>query len=59
MPSPSPFKSFLFIKEINVNELIQSAKLFNSIFINIDNFENELVSHTSQSLTSLSSIHTL
>ena len=42
----SPFKSFLFIKEININELIQFARLFISIFIN-NNFENELISHTS------------
>ena len=47
MSSLSPFKSFLFIKEMNVNELIQLIRLFISIFMNIDNFENELTSHTS------------
>ena len=31
---------------MNVNELIQSIRLFNSIFINIDNSEDELTSHT-------------
>ena len=46
MSSSSSFKSFLFIKEMNVNELIQSIRLFISIFMNIDNFENELTSHT-------------
>ena len=44
-----------------MNELIQFVKLFILIFINIDNFENKLISYTSQSLTSLSflSIHIL
>ena len=44
--SSSPFKSFLFIKEINVNELIQFVKSFILIFINTNNSENELTSHT-------------
>ena len=57
-PSPSASKSFLFIKKMNINELIQFARSFIFAFINIDNFENELTSHTSQSLSSLS-IHTL
>ena len=52
------FESFLFIKEMNVNELIQFAKLFILVFINTNNFENELISHTFQSL-SFSSIHIL
>ena len=52
------FESFLFIKEMNVNELIQFVRLFIFVFINIDNFKNELISHTSQSL-SFSSIHIL
>ena len=59
MFSPSPFESFLFIKEMNVNELIQSTRSFISVFINIDNSENELVSHTSQSSTPSSPTHTL
>ena len=58
LSSFSSFKLFLFIKEMNVNELIQFAKLFISIFIN-NNSENKLISHTFQSLTSLSSIHIL
>ena len=57
--TPSSFKSFLFIKEIDVNELIQFVKSFISIFMNIDSFENELTSHTSQSSTFLSPTHTL
>ena len=40
------FESFLFIKKMNVNELIQFVKLFIFVFININNFENELISHT-------------
>ena len=36
---------------MNVNELIQSARLFVSIFININNSENELISHTFSSST--------
>ena len=56
--TPSPFKSFLFIKKMNINELIQFAKSFISIFIN-DNSENELISYTSQSLTSSSSTYIL
>ena len=52
-PSPSPFESFLFIKKMNVNELIQFARSFISIFINTSS-ENELISYTS-----LSSTHTL
>ena len=46
------------MKKMNVNELIQFVKPFILIFIN-DNFENKLISHTSQSLTSSSSTHTL
>ena len=57
--SPSPYKSFLFIKEINVNEFIQSIRSFNSILMNINNFENELTSYTFQSSMSLSPTHTL
>ena len=49
-------KSFLFMKKMNVNELIQFARLFASIFININNSENKLISHTSQSSTPLSSL---
>ena len=52
------FESFLFIKKMNVNELIQFVKLFIFAFININNFENELISHTFQSLSFLS-IHIL
>ena len=52
------FESFLFIKEMNMNELIQFVKSFISILININNFKNELTSHTSQSLTSLSFLST-
>ena len=46
MSLSSPFELFLFIKKINMNELIQSIKSFNLIFINIDDFENKLISHT-------------
>ena len=42
MSSSSFFKSFLFIKKMNMNELIQFVKLFILIFINTNNFENEL-----------------
>ena len=52
------FKSFLFIKKINVNELIQFVRLFILALINIDNFENELTLYTFQSLLS-SSIYIL
>ena len=31
---------------MNINELIQFIKLFILVFININNFENELTSHT-------------
>ena len=41
------FELFLFIKEMNINEFIQFAKSFILIFINIDNFENELTLHIS------------
>ena len=39
---------------MNINELIQFVKSFILAFININNSENELISHTS-----LSSTHTL
>ena len=35
------------MKEMNVNELIQFIKLFISIFVNINSFENELILYTS------------
>ena len=47
LSSSSPFESFLFIKEINVNELIQFAKSFTLAFMNINNSENELILHIS------------
>ena len=47
MSSFSSFETFLFIKKINVNELIQFIKSFIFVFININNFENELILHTS------------
>ena len=47
-PSSFVFELFLFIKEMNVNELIQFVKSFTLIFINIDNFENKLISHIFQ-----------
>ena len=45
MSSLSSSESFLFVKKMNVNELIQSIRLFISVFINIDNSKNELTSH--------------
>ena len=45
--SSSSFELFLFIKKMNVNELIQFVKSFILIFININSFENELISHIS------------
>ena len=57
-PSSFAFESFLFIKKINVNEFIQFVKSLTLALINIDNFKNKLISHTSQS-SSFSSIHIL
>ena len=39
------FKSFLFIKKMDVNEFIQFVKSCIFVFMNIDNSENELVSY--------------
>ena len=43
---------------MNVNEFIQFVRSLILVFINIDNSENELISHTSQS-SSFSSTHIL
>ena len=60
MSSPSSFASgsFLFMKEMNMDELIQFVRSFILVLMDIDNSENELISHTSQS-SSFSSTHTL
>ena len=43
------------MKKMNMNELIQFVKSFTLIFMNTNNFKNELTSHIFQSLTFLSS----
>ena len=44
--SPSFFESFLFIKDINVNEFIQFVKSLTLALININNFKNKLTLYT-------------
>ena len=45
-PSFFVFESFLFVKEMDVNEFIQFVKSFTLTFMNIDNSENELTLYT-------------